>query len=148
MKNIPIDHPIPKLSVEGKWILPKDAMSSFNKGWYDMNCKPFQLTHKYSVCFISDPSQFCLTNTFNPRENHPRFKDTEENYKQHQDFVQTMIPGGNGKNGFVNFAQSALYKSISDLHERSDKIHFLWGGHQPRTREYVMDLLFRDGGKE
>ena len=65
MENIPIVHPTPTLNAEGLWILPKDAMPSLNKG-----------------------AQFCLTNTLNPREDHPRFEDTEENYKQHQTFVQ------------------------------------------------------------
>ena len=82
-------------------------------------------THAEAV--DSDPRQFCLTNTFNPREDHSRFENTKENYKQHQDFVQGMIFGGNGRNEFVNFAQSALDKPISDLHERSDAIYFFCG---------------------
>ena len=100
-------------------------MPSLNKGWYVANCKPFQLAHKYGVCFISGPAQFCLTNTLNPREDHPRFEDTEENYKQHQTFVQDMLFGGNGSNGFVHFSQHALDRSISDLHDRSDAVEFL-----------------------
>ena len=61
MENIPIVHPAPALNAVGRWIIPKDAMPFLNKGWYDASCKPFQLTHKYGVCFISDPAQFCLT---------------------------------------------------------------------------------------
>ena len=146
MDNIEIDHPTPTLNAGGRWILPKDAMPSLNKGWYDASCTPFQRTHKYGVCFISDPAQFCATNTLNPVKEHPRFKDYPENYKQHQDFVQQKIFGGTETNGFVHFAQQALDRSISDLHDREDNVEFVWDGKQPRTREDVMELMFGEGG--
>ena len=35
---------------------------------------------------------------------------------------------------------------ISDLHGRCDTVEFLLGNSQPRTREDVMELMFRNGG--
>ena len=115
MENILTEHPIPQMSTRHRWILPKDAMPSTRKGWYKASQEPFRLTHKYSVCFLSNPEQFCLANTSTPREGHTQFEYVEENYKEYQNFVQQNIFGGSGDNGFIAFAKSALDLSISDL---------------------------------
>ena len=55
------------------------------------------------------------------------------------------IFGGIEDNGFVRFAQQALSESISDLQERTDGDEFKLGEARPRTRDVVMQLLFKDG---
>ena len=44
--------------------------------------------HKYSVCFVPDPGQFCVGLTSAVREGHGRFDDVMENYVTYQNFVQ------------------------------------------------------------
>ena len=88
MENIQTKHPIPKLSDQLRWIIPKDAMPSTSKGWYKASCKAFCLTHRYSVCFVPDPGQFCVGHASMTREGHTRFEHVTENYKNYQNFVQ------------------------------------------------------------
>ena len=145
MENILTRHPIPKLSDQRCWVLPKDAMPSTTKAWYKANCDAFCLTHKNSVCFVPDPAQFCEGLTFTVREGHGKFEDVMENYMAYQSFVQEKIFGGIEDNGFVRFAQQALNESISDLQERTDGEEFKLGEARPRTRDDVMQLLFKDG---
>ena len=57
-----------------------------------------------------------------------------------------MIFDDNKSNGFVHFAQNALDRSISELHDRCDAVKFLWGNSELRTRQDVMKLMLRDGG--
>ena len=121
-------------------------MPSTSKGWYKANCEALCLTHKYSVCFVPDPGQFCVFQTSSPRNGHPKFERNMENVKNYQNFVQEKIFGGIEDNGFVRFAQQALNESISDLQDRSDGDEFKLGeAGGPRTRHDVMQLLFKDG---
>ena len=90
-------------------------MLSTAKGRYKASCEAFRLTHKYSVCFVPDPGQFCVGQTFIPREDHTTFEHVTEKYKNYQNFVQEKIFGGIEDNGFVRFAQHAVNESISEL---------------------------------
>lgn len=146
LENALTNHPIPQMSTQHRWILPKDAMPSTSKGWYKASKEPFRLTHKYSVCFMTHPEQFCVPNTSTPREGHTQFEQKTENFVAYQNFVQQKIFGGSGDNGFVSFAKNALDLSISDLQERPDHNEFKWCYARPRSRDDVMQLLFKDNG--
>ena len=138
MENILTQHPIPRLSDQRHWVLPKDAMPSNTKGWYKASCEAFCLTHKYSVCFVPDPGQFCVGQTSVPREGHTTFEHVMENYKKYQNFAQEKIFGSIEDNEFIRFAQHALNEFISDLKDRPDGDEFKLGEAQPRPRDDVM----------
>ena len=103
------------------------------------------MTHKYSVCFVPDPGQFCVGQTSIPREGHTTFEHVTENYENYKTFVQEKIFGGIEDTGFVRYAQNALDESISDLQNRADDEEFKFDKARPRPRDDVMQLLFKDG---
>ena len=46
LHNAMVNHPIPRLD-DGRRVVPKDAMPSIRKSWYDRTNPPFCLTVKY-----------------------------------------------------------------------------------------------------
>ena len=146
LQNLMVNHPIPRLD-DGRWVVPKDAMPSLRKGWYDKTNSAFCMTVRYRVCFVPTPVRvFLMQDSNQPNPRHVVFNPME-NSEGYAKFVQNKIFMGTGKDGFVTHASQALNESISDLTEsQPDAEEFRISNQLPRTKDDVMKLLFDKNG--
>ena len=145
LENTPIRHPFPTF-VQGKWILPMDAFPSTKSKWYASTNENFQRTHKYLVCF-QDSTDDYVNKDGTVKVDASIFEGVDGNFKSYERKVTKEIFHGREDNGFVRFALRALDKSINDLHNtpvREGEISYACCGHEPRTREDVYKLLFKE----
>ena len=117
LQNALVNHPVPSLE-DGRCAIPKDAMPSVNKKWYNKLKGSFCMTVNYHVCSVRTPvKDFLLPDSNEPDRSHMLFSNLEENCEAYGNVIQNEVFMGTGTNGFVTYATQALNDSIRDLTE-------------------------------